>query len=70
VTKRDRPEASPLASPQPPMDHVFLRGLIHQKAFGRSPRRHNSAVRFYRTGGTLSRARFLKLDDSFGAFQA
>ncbi len=30
------------------MDHVFLRGQIHQKAFGRSPPRHNSEVRFYR----------------------
>jgi hypothetical protein len=30
------------------MDHVFKRGQIHQKAFGRSPQRHNSGVRFYR----------------------
>src|SRR6201996_6603037 len=34
---RDRPQASPLASPQQPMGHVFLRGQIHQKSFGRSP---------------------------------
>jgi hypothetical protein len=44
---RDRPEASPLATPQPPIDHVFKRGQIHQKASGRSPPRHNSEVRSY-----------------------
>jgi transposase len=30
------------------MDHVLKRGQIHQKAFGRSPLRHNSEVCFYR----------------------
>jgi hypothetical protein len=55
---RDRPKAAPPASPQPPMDQVFLRGQIHQKAFGLSPPHHNRAVCFYRTGGLPIRARF------------
>jgi hypothetical protein len=46
--KRDRPKASPLASPQQPMSHVFSRGQVHQKVFGRSPRVKDSATGFYR----------------------
>src|ERR1700704_5402739 len=46
--KRDRRKASPLASPQQPMGHVFLRGQIHQKLFGRSPPVQHSATRFQR----------------------
>src|ERR1700710_1009824 len=45
--KRDRPKASPLANPQQPMGHVFLRGQIHQKLFGRSPRVLNGTASFY-----------------------
>ena len=65
---RDRPEASPLASPQPPMDHVFQRGQIHQKAIGRSPPRHNSEVRFYRYRRPPIRARFLKATSASRSF--
>jgi len=57
---RDRPKASPLASPQQPMDHVFLRGQIHQKLFGRSPRAHDSAIRFYRHRRAADPSSFFK----------
>src|ERR1700760_2422203 len=57
---RDRPKASPLASPQQPMDHVFLRGQIHQKPFGRSPRGHGSAIRFYRHRRAADPSSFFK----------
>jgi hypothetical protein len=30
------------------MDHVFLRGQVHQKIVGRSPPAQHSANRFYR----------------------
>ena len=43
-----RLEASPLASPRQPMSHVFSRGQVHQKVFGRSPRVKDSATGFYR----------------------
>jgi hypothetical protein len=45
---RDRPKASPFASPLQPLDHVFLRGQLHQKIVGRSPPAQHSANRFYR----------------------
>src|SRR6476660_1826168 len=65
--KRDRPKASPLASPQQPMDHVFLRGQIHQKLFGRSPRAHDSAIRFYRHRRAADPSSFFKsLDGTLG----
>src|SRR5271165_2266635 len=64
---RDRPKASPLASPQQPMDHVFLRGQIHQKLFGRSPRVHDSAIRFHRHRRAADPSWFFKsLDRAFG----
>src|SRR5277367_3308181 len=56
--KRDRPKASPLASPQQPMGHVFLRGQVHQKVFGRSPRIHDSATSFYRYRRAADPSRF------------
>ena len=57
--KRDRLKASPLASPQQPMSHVFLRGQVHQKVFGRSPRVKDSARPVSAaTGGPPIRARF------------
>ena len=45
---RDRPKASPLASPQQPMSHVFLRRQIHLKLFSHSPPIQYSAPCFYR----------------------
>ena len=57
---RDRSKASPLASPQQPMDHVFLRGQIHQKLFGRSPRDQDSATRFYRYRRAVDPSSFFK----------
>ena len=57
---RDRSKASPLASPQQPMDHVFLRGQLHQKLFGRSPRGQDSATRFYRYRRAIDPSSFFK----------
>jgi hypothetical protein len=39
IPNRDRPAASPLSSPQQPVDHVCRRGMDHQLETGRSPPR-------------------------------
>ena len=42
------------------MGHVFLRGQIHQKLFGRSPPDQDSATRFYRYRRATNPSSFFK----------
>jgi hypothetical protein len=47
------------------MGQVFLRGLLHQKLFGRSPPVHDSATRFHRHRRAADPSPFFKcLDDT------
>src|SRR3954468_20118360 len=61
---RDRHKASPLASPQQPVDHVFLRGLTPPKSCRPllSHADHN-ANRFYGHRRTTEPREFLWIDD-------
>ena len=70
---RDRREASPLASAQQSMDHVFLRGSSATKNLPAAPLRrqiHTARPFLWPQAGRRPARVFLEVDDRLGALQA